>query len=97
MSAPPSPNLVKNPVTASAAWSVPITSRLDWPASAYCATIRARALTLPLVKSSISMPVASAYSASKPSTARMMLKVTVWSGWMKPSASCASSSSFCTL
>ena len=50
-SAPPSPYFVKKPVTASAAWSVPTTSAFAWPAMAYCAIIRARALTLPFTKS----------------------------------------------
>ncbi len=95
-SAPPSPYFVKNPVTASAAWSVPITSRRACPARAYWATMRERALTLPLVKSVIACPAASAYSAWKPSTARLMSKTTLDFGWMKESASCASSSSACT-
>ena len=56
MSAPPSPYLVKNPVTASAAWSVPTTSSPPSPAIAYCATIRMRALTLPLPKSLSGVP-----------------------------------------
>ena len=59
-SAPPSPNLVKNPVMDSAAWSVPITSRLWSPPTAYCAVMRTRALVLPRVKSVSCSPVAAA-------------------------------------
>ena len=64
---------------------------------AYCAIIRARALTLPFTKSDSGAPRASSYSAAKPSTARWMLKVTARSGRMNCSASCASSSSACTV
>ncbi len=63
---------------------------------AYWVTIRSRALTLPLTKSESSDPVARGYSASMPSTASLMLKVTSWSAVMKSRASCASDSSACT-
>ena len=48
---------MKKPVTASAAWSVPTTSSPCSPAIAYCATMRMRALTLPLPKSLRVTPV----------------------------------------
>jgi hypothetical protein len=52
MSAAPSPNLVKKPISASAAWSVPMTMPSCAPATANCATMRSRALMLPSTKSS---------------------------------------------
>ncbi len=94
-STPPSPYFVKKPVTASAAWSVPTTRSPSCPATAYWATIRVRALTLPLTKSLSSTPDA-AVSCTTPSTPCSMLTTMPGSAAMNCRASCASSSSACT-
>jgi hypothetical protein len=70
--------LVKKPITASAAWSVPITRPWAAPAMVYWATMRIRALVLPSTKSTDTacLPSNAATSLASDLTAGPMF--TVW-------------------
>ena len=90
--------LVKNPMTASAAWSVPITRPPRAPAMAYWATMRMRALILPMTKSLFagSSPSRASSCSARAFTDGPMLTVCSSSARMVASEAWASASSCCT-